>query len=95
MAIGQRADVRIELGRRENVLRAPTRMCVLHHDEADPFVYVDSGGKIAIVRPRFGLTGEDHVEVLEGLVEGDRLLGAPKPGAPLVGRAPWVTAVSP
>ncbi len=93
VAIGQRADVRIELGRRENVLRAPTRM--LHHDEAGPFVYVDSGGKIAIVRPRFGLTGEDHVEVLEGLVEGDRLLGAPKPGAPLVVGRRWVTAVSP
>ncbi len=75
VAIGQRADVRIELSRRERVLSIPMRM--IHHDATGPFVYIDHGGKIAIARPRFGLTGRDLVEVIDGLREGDVVLGAP------------------
>jgi len=85
VAIGQRADVRIELARHEQVLRVPTRM--LHHDATGPYVYVDRGGKIALARPRLGLTGAEEVEVLEGLADGDVVLGAPGTGAALaVGR---------
>lgn len=74
VAIGQRADVRIEVARRERALRIPIRM--LHHDATGPFVYVDRDGKIAIARPRLGLTGRDDVEVIDGLAEGDVVLGA-------------------
>jgi len=85
VAIGQRADVRIELARRESTLRVPLRM--IHHDERGAFVYVDRQGSIALVRPRFGLTGQDAVEVLEGVSDGDTLLAAPSAGGSLtVGR---------
>lgn len=81
VAIGQRADVRIEVGRREQALRVPIRM--VHHDETGPYVYADRGGRIALVRPRFGLTGNEQIEVLEGLLEGDAVLGAPGTGVAL------------
>jgi HlyD family secretion protein len=85
VAIGQRADVRIELGRRDGALRIPIRM--IHHDATGAYVYTDRGGKIALVRPKFGLTSSDHVEVLEGLSETDVVLGAQKVGVDLpVGR---------
>ena len=77
IAIGQRADVRIELARRDDVVRVPIAM--IHHDAAGPYVFVDRGGRIALARPRLGVIGRDHVEVLAGLAEGDRLLAAPDP----------------
>jgi HlyD family secretion protein len=75
IAIGQRADVRVEVGRRERALRVPVRM--IHHDDTGAFVYVNREGKLDLVRPRLGLTGREHVEVLEGLSEGDAVLAAP------------------
>lgn len=85
VAIGQRADVRIEIAKRENALRVPIRM--IHHDATGPYVYADRGGRIALIRPQFGLSATDHVEVTEGLSEGDTVLGAPTAGASLpVGR---------
>ena len=88
MAIGQRADVRIEVDRREGALRVPTRM--IFHDDAGPFVYADRGGRIAVVRPTFGLTGADHVEVRAGLAEGDTVLAAPRPALALPPGRRWV-----
>lgn len=85
IAIGQRADVRLEVGRKERVLRVPVRM--VHHDELGPFVYADQRGKIALVRPLLGLMGTDQVEVLSALSEGDAILSAPGVGVSLpVGR---------
>ncbi len=88
VAIGQRADVRIEVARHEQALQVPIR--VVYHDSTGAFVYVDRGGRVALVRPKFGLTGREQVEILEGLAEGDRVLVAPGPTATLpVGRR-WV-----
>lgn len=85
VAIGQRADIRIELGRRENTLRIPIRM--VHHDEQGAYVYTSRGGKIALVRPTFGISGSEEVEVLEGLSEGDAVFGASRAGVTLpIGR---------
>ena len=85
LAIGQRADVHVELARRDRVLRVPIEM--IHHDGAGAFLYVDRDGKIAVVRPRFGITGTTHVEILEGLAEGETVLASGKVGASLpVGR---------
>lgn len=86
VAIGQRADVRIELARRD-ALRIPISM--IHADDAGPYVFVDRGGRIATARPRFGLSGREHVEVLEGLADGDVLLASPKPGATLAAGRRW------
>lgn len=84
VAIGQRADVRIELARRDRVLRVPS--AVIHVDGDGPFVYVDRDGEIAIARPQLGITGATHVEILAGLAEGDAVL-AGAGSAPLpVGR---------
>lgn len=89
VAIGQRADVRIELARRGQTLRVP--IGALHHDESGPFVYVGAGARIAIARPRLGLTGVDYAEVLDGLSEGDTILSASSAGTSLrVGRR-WTT----
>lgn len=76
IAIGQRADVRIELARRDGTVRLPVRF--LRTDDAGPYVYADRGGRIAVVRPRLGASGGDHVEVLEGVAEGDVVLGTPR-----------------
>lgn len=88
VAIGQRADVRIEVGRSENALRIPTRM--IFHDERGPFVYADRGGRIAVLRPRFGRTGAEHVEVRAGLSEGDAVLAPPRPALALPPGRRWV-----
>ncbi len=85
LAVGQRADARIELARQADALRIPSK--AIHHDEEGAFVYVGRNGRIAVVRPRFGLSGQHHVEVLEGLAEGDALLTPRKLGDSLaVGR---------
>ena len=85
VAIGQRADVRIEIARRDNVLRVPTR--VLHHDAAGTFLYADRSGRIVQLRPHLGLSSMDYVEVLDGVAEGDTVLAAPGAGTTLpVGR---------
>ncbi|MBP9085750.1 MAG: efflux RND transporter periplasmic adaptor subunit [Kofleriaceae bacterium] len=85
IAIGQRADVRIELGRRDQAVRLPVKM--LHLDATGPFVYVDRGGRIAMVRPTLGLAGATYVEVLSGLAAGDAVLSAASPTSTLpVGR---------
>lgn len=88
IAIGQRADVRVQVGHREHALRVPIRM--IHHDETGAFVYADRGGRVALARPRFGLTGKDEVEVLEGLAEGEVLLAAPSASASLPLGRRWV-----
>lgn len=88
VAIGQRADVWVEVGRREHALRVPIRM--VHHDETGQFIYADRGGKTALVRPRLGLTGNQKVEVLEGLAEGEAVLAAPGPAATLPLGRRWV-----
>lgn len=85
VAIGQRADIRVELGRRENALRIPMRM--VHHDEQGAYVYANRDGKIALVRPKFGVSAAEQIEVLEGLSEGDVVFGAPRAGVTLpIGR---------
>ncbi|MFO0726243.1 MAG: efflux RND transporter periplasmic adaptor subunit [Myxococcota bacterium] len=85
VAIGQRADVRIELSRREGVLRLPSRF--LHHDDQGALVYVDDGGRIRVARPALGHSSAELVEVVSGLGEAATVLAPPKTGVRLpVGR---------
>lgn len=85
IAIGQRADVRVELLRHEDVLRLP--LDAIHHDATGPFVYVDRDGVVAVARPALGITGASHVEVLDTVGEADRVLVPPGTGTSLtVGR---------
>jgi len=62
---------------------------MIHHDETGAFVYIDRQGSIALVRPRFGLTGQETVEVLEGVSEGDTVLAAPSVGSSLMVGRRW------
>jgi hypothetical protein len=87
VAIGQRADVRIELGRREGVLRLPSRF--LHHDEQGALVYVDDGGRIRVARPQLGHGSAELVEVVSGLGEAQAVLAPPKTGVTLPPGRRW------
>jgi HlyD family secretion protein len=87
VAIGQRVDARVELARRENALRVP--IAAILRDGAGPYVLVDRNGRVALERPRFGISGREHVEVIEGLAEGDTLLTPPSPGAKLSPGRRW------
>jgi HlyD family secretion protein len=85
LTIGQRADVHIELERRQNVPRIP--LAVLRRDAAGPFVFADLGGRIAHVPVRIGAIGRELVEVTWGLEPGAIVLDAPTPAGTLtVGR---------
>lgn len=85
VALGQRADVWIEVDRHADVVRLP--IAFLRHDGADAFCYVARDGKIARVTVTTGAFGHDDVEIVEGLAAGDVVLDALVPGASLpVGR---------
>lgn len=87
VAVGQRADARVEVATRMQTLRMPLKM--VHHDESGPYAYVDEGGRVAVARLQLGLSGRDYVEVVAGLAEGSTLLTSPKPGAALATGRRW------
>lgn len=83
-AVGQRAEVYIETGRKTNVVLLPTRFVVWRDGKAGTFIERDAH---AAWRPlRLGLRGRESVEVLEGLSAGERAIipaaqaGGLKPG---------------
>jgi HlyD family secretion protein len=81
VAIGQRADVWIEVERRRDVVRIP--LAFLRRDAGGPFCYVDRGGRIGRARLTLGVLGSEHAEVNAGLAAGDVILDAVDPGAAL------------
>lgn len=86
IAIGQRADVWIELERKKDVVRAP--WSYVHRDRGEVFCFVDRGGRIAKARVKLGLEGTGVVEIVEGVAAGDLLLGGGD-AATLVEGRPW------
>jgi hypothetical protein len=76
IAIGQRADVWIEVERRPGVLRVP--VAFLRRDGAGDYCLVDRGGRVRRASVRVGLRGTDLVEIASGLEPGDLVLD---PGA--------------
>lgn len=87
IAIGQRADVHVQLARKADVVRIP--LDVVHRDATGVFVYVDRGGRIAIARPHLGIAGPTHVEVLDGISETDTLLSPPEISGTLPAGRRW------
>jgi HlyD family secretion protein len=81
VALGQRADVWIEVDRRVDVVRIPIGF--LRHDEGGSFCYLARDGRIARVRVTTGVFGRDQVEIVSGLAAGDVVLDALEPGATL------------
>ena len=74
-AVGQRADAIIRPGT-ETALRVLRSDC----PEAGAPLWVEREGRAVPVQARLGRAGEDYVEVLEGLQEGDRVLRPRTPG---------------
>jgi multidrug efflux pump subunit AcrA (membrane-fusion protein) len=71
-AVGQRAEVYVETGRKTDVVLLPTRFVVWRDGKAGTFIERDGH---AAWRPlRLGLRGRESVEVVEGLSEGERAI---------------------
>ncbi len=75
-AIGQRAEVYIETGRKDNVLSIPVSS-VLHRN-GKPHVYSIEGGKAILRTFQPGIRGMDKVEVQKGLTAGDLIIKNPE-----------------
>jgi len=71
-AVGQRAEVFIVTGRRDNVVRVPTKM--IRWREGRAGVMVNEGGKAAWRNVELGLMGRESVEVTNGLAEDDAIV---------------------
>jgi HlyD family secretion protein len=70
-AVGQRAEVYVATGRRENVLTVPFRM--VSWREGKPGVYLNKGGRARWQPVKLGMKGLSLAEVTAGLSEGDTL----------------------
>jgi hypothetical protein len=71
-AVGQRAEVYIEVGRKAEVAILPTRFVVWR--DGKPGTFVEEGGRAAWRSLRLGLRGGDSVEAAEGLKAGERVI---------------------
>ncbi len=76
LRLGSNVDVEIAVEKKENVLRVPD-MAVFEKNRTN-CSYVIEGGKAVLRRLETGLEGEDHIEVVSGLLEGDRVILSPK-----------------
>ncbi|MCC6556563.1 MAG: efflux RND transporter periplasmic adaptor subunit [Polyangiaceae bacterium] len=83
LAFGQRADAFVTLERRAGVTRVPRGACEVTSGRC----FVEQGGRVGVASVRFGLIGDEWVEVLEGVSPGDVLLAPRELGAALpIGR---------
>lgn len=90
LAIGQRADVWIEVDRRHDVVRLP--IAFLRQDARGPYCFVDRAGRIGRADLTLGLQGSDLVEAKSGLAPGDRVLDALESSGTLPEGRRWVSA---
>jgi len=73
-AVGQRAEVFIRTGRRDNVVRIPGRMIRWRDNQAG--VWVTEDGKASWRALELGMTGREFTEVVGGLAENDTVIVA-------------------
>lgn len=73
--LGSDLNVEITAEKKENVLRVPD-LAVFEKEKKD-CVYVVEGGKAVLREIETGLEGEDYIEVLSGLSEGDLVVLSP------------------
>jgi len=73
-AVGQRAEVFILTGRRDNVVRIPGRMIRWRDHQAG--VWVNEDGKASWRALELGMTGREFTEVVGGLAENDTVIAA-------------------
>lgn len=94
VAVGQRADVLVQVDRKEDVVRVPLAY-VQRDPSGKPWCWVDRGGRIARADLGLGVMGRDDVEVTSGLSEGDTVLNAIAVGGSLPAGRRWKAAVAP
>ena len=90
IAVGQRADVWIELERKAGTVRLP--LTYLHRDARGAFCFVDRNGRVARVPVTVGMAGSDVVEIAKGLAPGDAVLSSVAGGAELADGRTWSKA---
>ena len=71
-ALGQRADVRVILGRSEDTLAVPSRLVVWH--DRRPHVWVLAEGRARLRTVVLGETGGDRIAIRAGLSPGEHVL---------------------
>ncbi len=91
VAIGQRADVWIEIERRKNVTLLP--LSFVHREGETAYCYVDRGGRIVRVPVSLGAEGTSDVQVTANLVPNDIVLDAQQAGTLLPEGRHWRSAV--
>jgi HlyD family secretion protein len=75
-AIGQRAEVFIQTGKKDNVVQVPRKLVRWREGSAGVFVIAD--GKAAWRNLRLGLAGGEIAEVESGLAAGDKVITGPE-----------------
>lgn len=78
-AVGQRAEVYIETGRKAGAVRLPTRLVVWRDGQSGTFV--DAGGRAAWRQLELGLRGREVVEIAAGLDAGESVIAPADPKA--------------
>lgn len=73
--LGSNVDVEIAVDKKENVLRVPD--LAVFEKERKNYVYVIEEGKAVLREVKTGLEGEDYMEVVSGLSEGEVLILSP------------------
>jgi HlyD family secretion protein len=87
VAIGQRADVWIELDRKYDVVRVP--LSFVRREGQATYCFVNRAGRIARAELTVGLEGQELVEVTGGLAAGDVVLSGADAGAILLENRRW------
>lgn len=83
-SVGQRADVFIETGHRQDVIVIPPHLIVRRGGETG--VMVDRNGRAAFQPVQVGLRGQTRVEIAAGLAAGEMVVSAPGAGPVPEGR---------
>ncbi len=73
--LGSNMDVEIEVEKKDNVLRVPE--LAVFEKSKKKYVYVVEGSKAILREVETGLEGEDYMEVVSGLREGDLVIVSP------------------
>ena len=81
-AVGQRAEVFIETGKKADVVSIPGNF--IHRNGDQVGVFVNSNGVVAWQSIELGLRGREHVEVASGLEEGQTIILSTAPGKQLL-----------
>jgi len=73
--LGSGVDIEITIEKKDNVLRVPD-MAIFEMDN-EKYVYIVENEKAALRKIEAGLEGEDYIEIISGLSEGETVIVSP------------------